>query len=187
MNARVIFFNRNLFHIILYYIILFLSYCILDCSDIMHCLECNRSGICTKCEGDLVFRDGNCECPKHLYSADLLNPSNSTKCKACHEEAICEGGSNIILKKGNWRNNLTTDDIFPCYNNEDNCIGGYRIETLCKKGHIGPLCEDCDIQNLNGEGKFSHTSDFDCETCENIIINLIKIIVIIILQMILLL
>jgi hypothetical protein len=39
-----------------------------------------------------------------------------------------------------------TFDIINCENNLLNCKGGLDYGNgLCTRGHIGPLCEECDI------------------------------------------
>lgn len=42
-------------------------------------------------------------------------------------------------------------------NNPENCQGGVSGNDICKTGYIGALCEDCDIENILGKGKFSHS------------------------------
>ena len=28
------------------------------------------------------------------------------------------------------------------------------LSTQCLEGHVGPLCENCDVKNLRGDGQF---------------------------------
>ena len=43
-----------------------------------------------------------------------------------------------------------------CYHLKDNCIGGWGTgDKLCALGHVGALCEQCDLYNINGYGSFS--------------------------------
>lgn len=46
-----------------------------------------------------------------------------------------------------WRENIYSSKFYPCKNKEENCKGGYSVDFSCIKGHLGALCEDCDIYN----------------------------------------
>ena len=68
-------------------------------------------------------------CPPGKYS---LN-SNDYECKYCLDGAEECFGSSIILKKGYWRRNVTTDDIHPC---ED--AGSSESPSRCEGGIDSP-------------------------------------------------
>jgi len=62
------------------------------------------------------------------------------------KHVTCNGGSELILEPGYWRPSIYSDDIQYCYNREENCLGGNKAGDLsCKEGHIGALCEACDL------------------------------------------
>lgn len=77
-----------------------------------------------------------------------------------------------------WRSSNVSDIIVECISNPENCIGGVAGNNVCKLGHIGALCEDCDIENTLNNGKYSHSSDYECVSCEEIWGNIVKIILI---------
>ncbi len=56
----------------------------------------------------------------------------------------CPGGNITNLSPGFWRISNETDSIYECYNNKEVCIGG-TDNNICLHGHIGPLCEQCDL------------------------------------------
>ena len=57
----------------------------------------------------------------------------------------CTDGYVINVNPGYWRHNITTDLIDECVNLAENCLGGISNMT-CFIGHIGALCEVCDIK-----------------------------------------
>lgn len=45
-------------------------------------------------------------------------------------------------------------------------MGGWKEgDTSCFIGHIGALCEECDIYNLRGDGHFSTSTKYSCSSC----------------------
>lgn len=84
----------------------------------------------------------------------------------------------MTIESSFWRSNNQTDNILECKNNPDNCIGGTAGNQVCKLGHIGALCEDCDIENILNNGKYSHSSDYECISCEEIAGNIVKMVLI---------
>ena len=72
---------------------------------------------------------------------------------------FCEEGYIIYLNKGYWRINNETDLISECSNFIENCEGGTKNFT-CSIGHIGALCEICDIKASYWENHFTQSSDF---------------------------
>lgn len=53
-----------------------------------------------------------------------------------------------------------------------NCLGGTTNST-CATGHIGPLCESCDIEN-----SYATARNFKCGTCGDQTLNAFKILAI---------
>ena len=48
----------------------------------------------------------------------------------------------------------------------DNCLGGWKEgDNSCYKGHIGALCEECDLYDLRGEGHYSTSTKYSCGSC----------------------
>lgn len=64
-----------------------------------------------------------------------------------------------------------------CFNNEDNCKGGSSNFT-CIEGHIGPLCETCDLYGEKWGEAYAHSDEYDCAPCSLVSSNLVKIILI---------
>jgi len=92
------------------------------------------------------------------------------ECSKCPYGADCPGGSILDVNPGYWRINDQSSLIIPCSNAPQNCLGGTSNST-CATGHIGSLCESCDI-----ERDFSITGDFQCGSCGNQAVNALKII-----------
>ncbi|KAL4461594.1 hypothetical protein ABPG74_016218 [Tetrahymena malaccensis] len=78
-------------------------------------------------------------CPIDYYT---FEPSN---CQECPEGATCSGGTNLVTKSGYWRKTNISTIVLSCSNLPDNCVGGDFGDFTCYEGHIGALCEECDI------------------------------------------
>ncbi|CAK72942.1 unnamed protein product (macronuclear) [Paramecium tetraurelia] len=48
----------------------------------------------------------------------------------------------------------------------------------CIEGHIGALCEQCDLYNIRSQGSYSVSSKYSCGSCDQIAFNIISIILI---------
>jgi hypothetical protein len=80
----------------------------------------------------------NCEVGKFPLSKD--------ECGPCLAGGDCRGGNDVYIYPGYWRKSNESLIILKCENNEINCKGGLIYGNgLCIRGHIGPLCEECDI------------------------------------------
>ncbi|CAD8112865.1 unnamed protein product [Paramecium sonneborni] len=116
------------------------------------------------------------ECDSKLdqYSLKL----NSNKCNIRDEQTTLNVTSyKLNLREGFWRPYFDNDQIEECYNLKDNCLGLWDYgDTSCYLGHIGALCEQCDIQDTRGQGKYSNAQQYSCGSCEDINYNLIQII-----------
>ncbi|CAD8122023.1 unnamed protein product [Paramecium sonneborni] len=75
--------------------------------------------------------------------------------------------NNIELLGGFWRPNFLSDQIEECFKNVQFCIGGWgQGNYICDQGHIGALCEECDIYNIRGDGKYlKNQVDSQCISC----------------------
>lgn len=112
--------------------------------------------------------EDKCECPKGFIPEDFKNPAN-IKCRKCPNGAEkCLGGNQIVVSKGFFRTDVNSGEIYECFNKEENCVGGTEVgDNLCKEGHIGSLCEGCDIENVKGNGSYGHKGPFECVKCDN--------------------
>jgi hypothetical protein len=55
-----------------------------------------------------------------------------------------------------------------CYNLPSNCLGGWDTgDNTCATGHIGALCESCDIYGTRSGETYSHNGSFICGTCSD--------------------
>ena len=77
------------------------------------------------------------KCPNEKYNFDL----NATDCYDCFPNAICLGGSEIVVRPGLWRSNYFSKNVYQCDGNLENCPGGVGPE--CSANYRGRLCEEC--------------------------------------------
>jgi hypothetical protein len=84
--------------------------------------------------------------------------SVSTKCLRCPEEADYCSGSQIYLKRGYWRPNNNSLDIYRCKSTES-CTGGNTTsQDGCFPGQTGPLCAVCEDNHFRAP-------DLQCQSC----------------------
>ncbi|EAR94058.3 transmembrane protein, putative (macronuclear) [Tetrahymena thermophila SB210] len=112
-----------------------------------------------------------------VFNTQVNNPS--AKCLSCSREYfdLCQADYSS-LKQGFWRQNLTVDpsQIFACSINKFNCLGGnFTGNQLCAKGHIGVECQECDLNNIRGDGKFTRKNIYQCSECDLISYNIVRI------------
>ncbi|CAD8086012.1 unnamed protein product [Paramecium primaurelia] len=95
-----------------------------------------------------------------VYDATKCSIFDKTKFKNITE-------NNIELIEGFWRPNYLSDQIEECFKNFQFCKGGWgQGNQICDLGHIGALCEECDIYNIRGDGKyFKNQQDSYCISC----------------------
>ena len=78
----------------------------------------------------------------------------------------CPGGNKIELDPGYFRLYDEEDSIEECKNLLSNCNGGLLTgNQSCAKGHIGALCEACDIEAVQWEDNWSNSANFKCGNC----------------------
>ncbi|EAR97147.2 transmembrane protein, putative (macronuclear) [Tetrahymena thermophila SB210] len=110
-------------------------------------------------------------CPQGMYS--LKKPDFDQKiygqCQVCPSAASLCQNNTIILKNGYWRDSNSTDKIFSCYNNMDNCIGeDPQNINYCREGYVGPLCETCDFEGkIWGDKYQEYNNYYECQKCQN--------------------
>ncbi|EAR96614.2 transmembrane protein, putative (macronuclear) [Tetrahymena thermophila SB210] len=98
-------------------------------------------------------------CKKGQYSF------NVQQCQECPKGAECLGGDQIVTNYGYWRRSGDVAIILSCENQESNCVGGSFGNNICYEGHIGALCEECDIEGQFWGEKYSKTAKYSCALC----------------------
>lgn len=94
-------------------------------------------------------------CPPGSYALE----STSTSCLDCPDNANCEGGNNINVKKGYWRVSNFSDDVLKCKGTSvAACKGGSNGPNTCSEGNKGPYCTLCKPQYIA-------TIDGTCKYC----------------------
>ncbi|CAD8072342.1 unnamed protein product [Paramecium sonneborni] len=121
-----------------------------------------------KCQlGEFFYEDQclKCNASRGYYS---VNPLNS-ECIKANPNLIKNHTENLLnLYEGFWRLNILTSIGEYCSNNPSNCLGGWQTgDVTCVLGHIGALCEACDVYNVRGQGKYSKSRDYKCSLCED--------------------
>ncbi|KAL4504851.1 hypothetical protein ABPG73_021698 [Tetrahymena malaccensis] len=115
-----------------------------------------------------------CElCQKGSYSFDdpMNNLENSQitnfQCKECPQSAYICFKDQVHLKNGYWRESQTSEIIILCNNEPSNCLAqsNKNQTSICKVGHIGPLCESCDNYGNIWENQYVSNFGFKCVEC----------------------
>ncbi|KAL4488635.1 hypothetical protein ABPG73_020334 [Tetrahymena malaccensis] len=104
---------------------------------------------------------------------------NSTSCLDCPKIGVnsCPGGSVLKLDPGFWRPSADSDYIEQCSNQLSNCAGGKGTgDQLCSEGHIGALCEVCDISARFWLESYSNSDQYSCGKCKDTSNNTLKMI-----------
>ncbi|CAD8126668.1 unnamed protein product [Paramecium sonneborni] len=84
--------------------------------------------------------------------------------------------ASVKLRAGFWRPYSYSVKIEYCLNMEINCEGGWIPgNPSCFTGHIGALCEQCDVYNIEGKGSWSISGQYKCGSCDSIGDNTIKV------------
>lgn len=85
-------------------------------------------------------------CEKCPFGYYLIEPAKTVQpCKACTQNAICNGTNILAPKPGYYRPNMSNDLIMECYNDVA-CLGGTPDNLFgnCEKGYTGFLCGSCE-------------------------------------------
>ncbi|CAD8128827.1 unnamed protein product [Paramecium sonneborni] len=120
-----------------------------------------------KCQlGEFYVDEGCqlCQSNQGFYSVTY----NDTKCSIFDKQKFQSITSNELnLQVGYWRPHYLSDQINYCFKNFENCKGGWSVgNELCIEGHLGALCEECDIYNIRGGGKyFKNSENSKCWSC----------------------
>lgn len=60
-----------------------------------------------------------------------------------------------------------------------NCEGGWVPgDSSCFTGHIGALCEQCDIYGIQNHGQWSISTQYKCGSCNDLGDNTMKVVLI---------
>ncbi|CAD8109139.1 unnamed protein product [Paramecium sonneborni] len=123
-----------------------------------------------KCQLGEFYVDSGCQMcqPNQGYYSVTYN---TTKCSIFDKTKFQSITSNKIqLLQGFWRPNPLSDLTEQCFKNQEDCIGGWDVgNNLCFMGHIGGLCEECDIYNIRGNGRYFKVSQAQtCSLCMNL-------------------
>ncbi|CAD8200458.1 unnamed protein product [Paramecium octaurelia] len=122
-----------------------------------------------KCQlGEFLIDEGCqvCESTLGFYSVTY----NTTKCSIFDKTRFANISSHSIqLLEGYWRPNMYSDYIDYCLKNIEFCKGGWKVgDELCSMGHLGGLCEECDHNNMRGDGNFFKVQqDSQCYSCSS--------------------
>ncbi|KAL4429511.1 hypothetical protein ABPG74_014286 [Tetrahymena malaccensis] len=125
-----------------------------------------------KCQyGEIISEYSNyqeCQtCEDGKYTLDYNG------CYDCPEGGVCQEGI-INLKQGYWRQEGYSTEIIQCTNRLQNCIGQSYGNQVCIEGHIGPLCEECDVFGLFWGESYSRKSKYECSLCQDMKKNIWK-------------
>ncbi|KAM3129390.1 hypothetical protein pb186bvf_018538 [Paramecium bursaria] len=118
-----------------------------------------------------------CDASQSYYSVTI----KASKCSVQDEISMKSVKSSIIeLRENYWRPYDDNNVVTYCYNFPVNCNGGWNPgDESCTVGHIGALCEQCDLYNIRGEGSYAVSGQFQCNSCSNLSLNSLQIILII--------
>ncbi|KAL4505601.1 hypothetical protein ABPG73_004486 [Tetrahymena malaccensis] len=112
---------------------------------------------------------------------DSYSFTNSDACFKCPNTDVKCFGNQILLTSNYWRVNQQSAQLFDC----KNCLGEYPINTnqiqvakyrkilsdqnyYCQIGHIGALCEDCDVSGEYWGQRYFMNLDQKCQKCSDI-------------------
>lgn len=77
------------------------------------------------------------KCLENYYSFNI----NDSECKLCPKNSYCPGGSIMIIDENYWSSSNQSSNIYRCYRNLGNCLGGYPSK--CSQDFEGILCNVC--------------------------------------------
>ncbi|CAD8145257.1 unnamed protein product [Paramecium pentaurelia] len=105
-----------------------------------------------------------CDASQGFYSVLL----NQTLCDVQDDTTTAEvKPASLKLLQGYWRPQYNNKYITQCSNKVENCKGGWEVGyNSCEDGYFGALCEQCDIYDIRGEGRYSNTESYQCGICQ---------------------
>ena len=118
-------------------------------------------------KGQILFKINNkiqcLKCDQSKYSLEIphfqknFQTFGPSECKTCSSSnTISCQGSEIKLKNYYWRKE-NSQEILYCQNFDSNCMAQEQNSSKqgCVEGHIGPLCESCDIYSLEWKDPYT--------------------------------
>ncbi|KAM3127216.1 hypothetical protein pb186bvf_020686 [Paramecium bursaria] len=114
--------------------------------------------------GEYLYQNQCLICDYKLHYYTLIK--HQTQCQLA-DNSIIDGVqfSQISLKQNYWRPYQNSSNIERC--EPQTCIGGWSAgNNLCKTGRSGAICQECDLNNENGEGNFGRYIK-GCYSCDN--------------------
>ncbi|KAM3138611.1 hypothetical protein pb186bvf_009363 [Paramecium bursaria] len=117
-----------------------------------------------------------CDSSQQFYSVQ----KGSNKCDIKDDvQMISVTSTKINLKQYYWRPFDDINKIEYCFHLEKNCKGGWITgDGSCEMGHIGALCEQCDLYDIRGNGAYAISGSYQCGECINVYANAITIVII---------
>ncbi|KAL4467994.1 hypothetical protein ABPG72_015864 [Tetrahymena utriculariae] len=103
----------------------------------------------------------------------FYNTQPNQRCIKCPDQAYFCQLQTILLKNGYWRENSTSSLILACDKNKNSCIqnqaGVNFVNTnqQCAEGYIGPICDDCDIEQIYWGQRYQKTGNNQCLSCQS--------------------
>ncbi|KAM3129372.1 hypothetical protein pb186bvf_018520 [Paramecium bursaria] len=118
-----------------------------------------------------------CDASQSYYSVTI----KASKCSVQDDISMKSVKSTLIeLRENYWRPYDDNNIVKYCYNFPVNCKGGWIPgDESCAQGHIGALCEQCDLYNIRGSGSFALSGQFQCSSCSDLSLNTLQIFLII--------
>ncbi|EAR84068.2 WD domain, G-beta repeat protein (macronuclear) [Tetrahymena thermophila SB210] len=108
-------------------------------------------------------------CTEGTYS--LIQPTqeqySTQNCMKCPSQASYCYGRQMTINDGYWKVSNSSSNIIYCTNMPSNCNGN-SDKGYCKEGHIGPLCEVCDIKGTIWGEKYATDGSFNCLSCSEV-------------------
>ncbi|KAL4430442.1 hypothetical protein ABPG74_013292 [Tetrahymena malaccensis] len=108
-------------------------------------------------------------CIEGTYS--LIQPTqeqySTQNCIKCPSQASYCYGRQMTINDGYWKVSNSSSNIVYCNNMPSNCDGN-SDKGYCKEGHIGPLCEVCDIKGAVWGEKYATDGSFNCLSCAEV-------------------
>ncbi|KAL4498611.1 hypothetical protein ABPG72_019729 [Tetrahymena utriculariae] len=124
---------------------------------------------CSKCQqGFYNLEDYSQQLIDDTFISHLKN--NPLKCKPCPTGAKSCQENSITLKNNYWRDSEYLDVIVECNNRQIMSYFPCQAENpysknYCVEGHIGPLCESCDVLGTTWGVPYSRNSSQSCKKC----------------------
>ncbi|CAD8171348.1 unnamed protein product [Paramecium pentaurelia] len=120
------------------------------------------------CQMGEAYFDQKCEACDINQKKFSVVP-DSPQCQSISSESMLDVTPvGIKLKQGWYRPYIDNDQYEYCLNLPANCNGGWIPgNPSCYTGHIGALCESCDLYALNNDIRYSNTEKYVCSPCQN--------------------